>query len=67
MSSGTNNLSSGADNLSSGVYTLYSEYVTAYGNGGRLSGQPLMETEGGCLSNRFIQPQQVTQHSMQPL
>jgi hypothetical protein len=31
------------------------------------SRQPLMETEGGCLGNRFIQPQQVTQHSMQPL
>jgi hypothetical protein len=26
-----------------------------------------METEGGCLGNRFIQPKQVTQHSMQPL
>jgi hypothetical protein len=26
-----------------------------------------METEGACLGNRFIQPKQVTQHSMQPL
>jgi hypothetical protein len=26
-----------------------------------------METEGTCLGNRFIQPKQVTQHSMQPL
>jgi hypothetical protein len=26
-----------------------------------------METESGYLSNCFIQPKQVTQHSMQPL
>jgi hypothetical protein len=42
-------------------------WATAYGNGRRPFGQPLMETEGGRLGNRFIQPKQVTQHSMQPL
>jgi len=42
-------------------------WATAYGNGRGLFGQPLMETEGDCLGNRFIQPKQVTQHSMQPL
>ena len=39
-------------------------WATAYGNGRGLFGQPLMETEGDCLGNRFIQPKQVTQHSM---
>ena len=29
--------------------------------------QPFMEMEEGCLDNSFIQPKQVTQHSMQPL
>jgi hypothetical protein len=42
-------------------------WASAYGNRRELFGQPLMETEGDCLSNRFIQPKQVTQHSMQPL
>jgi hypothetical protein len=42
-------------------------WATAYGNGEELFGQPLMETKGDCLGNRFIQPKQVTQHSMQPL
>ena len=41
--------------------------ANAYGNKRKLLEQPLMETEGGCLGNRFIQPKQVTQHSMQPL
>ena len=39
-------------------------YLTQYAT---TLGQPLMETEGGCLRNRFIQPKQVTQHSIQPL
>jgi hypothetical protein len=34
-----------------------------YENERRLFGQPLME----MVDNRFIQPKQVTQHSMQPL
>jgi hypothetical protein len=38
--------------------------ATVYGNGRGLVGQPLMETEESCLGNRFIQPKQVTQHSM---
>jgi hypothetical protein len=42
-------------------------WATAYGNGRGVFGQPLMETEGDCLGNRFIQPKQVTQHIMQPL
>jgi hypothetical protein len=42
-------------------------WATAYGNGRELFGQPLMEMEKDCLGNRFIQPKQVTQHSMQPL
>jgi hypothetical protein len=67
MSSSIYKLSSGIYRLSSNVYTVGSGYVTAYGNRKGLFGQPLMEAEGGCLGNRFIQPKQVTQHSMQPL
>jgi hypothetical protein len=46
---------------------LGNQWATAYENGRGLFEQPLMETEAGCLGNRFIQPQQVTQDSMQPL
>jgi hypothetical protein len=43
-------MSSSVYRLSNGIYRLSSGYVTAYENGKRLFGQPLMKMEGDCLA-----------------